>query len=463
MIKPLLTVSGFRGIWGETLNETVACDYARAFGALMQKRGGKKVLVGRDGRTSGPALAEAVIREFLTMGFDVIDLGMMPTPTVLFLIRAENAAGAVIVTASHNPIEYNGLKFATETGAFTTEADVAEIEILRSDAYVDAKIPGRRTDGSALFEKHLDAIAAHVDFAAIRAAKFKVAIDPINSVGCTTTPKLLERVGADMVGINLEPTGDFAHEPEPIAKNLANLERLVRESGASVGFAQDPDGDRLVLCDETGTLLSEELTLPLCLKAILRKTPGNVVINLSTSNVSEDIASSFGVKTFRSKVGEANVVASIREHGAVAGGEGSSGAIWPAINSTRDSFVCMSLILELMAAEKKPLSALAAELPKYFMSKEKFARSGDLGTLYTNMTAAFLDARADTSDGLRLDFADRSWLQVRPSNTEPIVRVFTEAATRERADDLAKAAGAVIAKWKEVPSWEFSPLPDSNG
>ena len=279
-------------------------------------------------------------------------------------------------------------------------------------------------------------IEKHVDFEKIKSAHFKVAIDPINSVGCTTTPKFLDLVGANMVGINLEATGEFAHEPEPIAKNLTDLERLVRESNAAVGFAQDPDGDRLVLCDETGTLLSEELTLPLCLKAVLAKTPGDIVINLSTSNVSEDVARAFGGRTFRSKVGEANVVAAIREHDAVIGGEGGSGAIWPATSGTRDSFTCMALILELMANENKPLSAIAASLPKYFMSKQKFPRTGELSALYDKTAKAFPEAKADTEDGLRLDFPDRSWVQVRPSNTEPIVRVFAEASTEERLKEL---------------------------
>jgi phosphomannomutase len=464
-MAPRLTVSGYRGIWGESITEDIARDYARAFGALVVRRGGTKVLVGRDGRKSGAALLEAVIGELLALGLDVLDLGMMPTPTVLFLIRAEQAAGAVIVTASHNPIEYNGLKFATETGAFTTEADVAEMEALRrpgsahtSGAAEDClsaassagkpgvcALPGRRVDGSSLFSKHLDVIADHVDFEKIKSSHFKVAIDPINSVGCTTTPKLLAEMGSTIVAINAEATGDFAHEPEPVTKNLSGLAALVRETGADVGFAQDPDGDRLVLVDETGAILSEELTLPLCLKAILRKTAGDVVVNLSTSNVSEDVARAFGGRTFRSKVGEANVVATIREHGAVAGGEGSSGPIWPAVAGTRDSYASMALILELMATEQKPLSAIANDLPKYHMQKSKFPFAGDLGTIYTKLAAAFPEAMADTRDGLRLDFPDRAWLHVRPSNTEPIVRVIAEAGSAARAQELSEKVFPLLA------------------
>lgn len=441
-MEPRLTVSGYRGIWGETLTEGIAREYVRAFGAMLKKRGGTKVLVGRDGRKSGPILMEAVTRELLALGFDVVDLGMMPTPTVLYLVRTEGAAGAVIVTASHNPIEYNGLKFATETGAFTTEADVAEMKgfLAPSGTHTPALPAGTRSRGDFLFQKHLDIIAEHVDFEKIRARKFSVAIDPINSVGCSTTPKLLELAGASVHGINMEATGDFTHEPEPVAKNLTALSALVREHACDVGFAQDPDGDRLVICDETGELLSEELTLPLCLMSVLAKTPGDIVINLSTSNVSEDIAAKFSGMTFRSKVGEANVVQAIHEHSAIIGGEGSSGAIWPATSGTRDSFTCMALILELMASDGRPLSAIAASLPKWHMSKSKFPRSGELSATYAKLISAFPEAKADTRDGLRLDFPDRSWVQARPSNTEPIVRIFTEAATLEQADALAKTA-----------------------
>lgn len=448
-MQPRLTVSGYRGVWGETLTEDIAKDYVRAFGSMLRRRGGAKVLVGRDGRKSGPILMETIIQELLTLGFDVIDLGMMPTPTVLYLVRTEGAAGAVIVTASHNPIQYNGLKFATETGAFTTETDVAEIESLRSamgfrNQTGNQVTPGIRTNGMHLFQKHLDVIAAHVDFARIQKKTFKVAIDPINSVGCTTTPQLLELAGASVYGINTEPTGEFAHEPEPVAKNLSELSTLVRGHGCDVGFAQDPDGDRLVIADETGELLSEELTLPLCLMAILSKTTGTVVMNLSTSNVSEDIAAQFGCATIRSKVGEANVVQAIREHGAVVGGEGSSGPIWPATSGTRDSFTSMALILELMASDGRPLSEIAASLPKWYMDKSKFPRTGELSDLYTQLITAFPEATIDTQDGLRLDFPDRSWVQARPSNTEPIVRIFAEAATPEQLKVLYEKFSPVV-------------------
>ena len=435
-MKPKLAVSGYRGIWGESLTEEVARTYVRAFALFIQKRGGSKIIIGRDGRESGPVIMEAVITEITSLGLNVIDLGMMPTPVVLFLTRSEQADGAIIITASHNPIEYNGLKFATASGAFTNEAEVVEITALYGLDVPKSVYPGTRTRANNLFGKYLATILSSVDVAAIKACNFKVAIDPINSVGCTTTPLLLAELGATVVAINSEATGRFTHEPEPIAKNLTALQALVRESGAQIGFAQDPDGDRLVMCDEHGNLLSEEMTLPLCLKSVLAKTPGDIVINLSTSNVSEDIATSFGGKTIRSKVGEANVVQAIRENNAVIGGEGSSGPIWPAVNGTRDSFVSMALILELMAKEHKSISELAQSLPLYTMVKEKIQYSGDLAVLYPQIQTLFPEATANTLDGLRLDFANRSWLHIRPSNTEPILRIFAEGPNSEETHNL---------------------------
>ena len=435
-MKPKLAVSGYRGIWGESLTEEIARTYVRAFALFVQKRGGSKVIIGRDGRESGPMIMEAVINEITSLGLNVIDLGMMPTPVVLFLTRSEQADGAIIITASHNPIEYNGLKFATASGAFTNEAEVAEITALYGLDVPKSVYPGTRTRANNLFAKYLTTILSSVDVEAIKACNFKVAIDPINSVGCTTTPLLLAELGATTVAINGEATGRFTHEPEPIAKNLTALQALVRENGAQIGFAQDPDGDRLVICDEHGNLLSEEMTLPLCLKSVLAKTSGDIVINLSTSNVSEDIATSFGGKTIRSKVGEANVVQAIRENNAIIGGEGSSGPIWPAVNGTRDSFVSMALILELMAQEHKSISELAQSLPEYTMVKEKIQYSGDLSALYPQIQVLFPEATANTLDGLRLDFTNRSWLHIRPSNTEPILRIFAEGSNSEETHNL---------------------------
>jgi phosphomannomutase len=442
-MNPKLTVSGYRGVYGDTLTEKIAENYISAFASVLKSRNCKKILVGRDARESGPALLETAVDTLLHMGLDVIDLGLIPTPTVLFLIQNGYADGGVIITASHNPIEYNGLKFITETGLFTNEEDVKQIQNLLSEQSDPSAVKGVRVDGSNLFDKHLEKILARVNVPSIRAKKFKVALDPINSVGCTTTPKLFDALGVSYTAINNEPTGKFAHTPEPLPKNLIGLQALTKESKSDIGFAQDPDGDRLVLCDETGTLLSEELTLALSVKAVLSKTPGDVVVNLSTSNMSEDIASSYGCKTHRSKVGEANVVGEIKKRNAVIGGEGSGGAIFPAINTARDGYVGIALILELMAQENKKLSEIVAQLPSYTMLKEKVSFSGDLQGLYAKIQTEFASGTANTLDGLRLDFEDRSWVHIRPSNTEPVVRIILEAQTPEKASDLMQKCLAI--------------------
>jgi phosphomannomutase len=439
-MQPRLTVSGYRGIWGDTLTEAIARRYARAFASVTKAAGGTKVLVGRDGRASGPAIMEAVIEELTAAGLDVLNLGMCPTPTVLFLVKSEGAAGAMIITASHNPIQYNGLKFVNAQALFTSEAEVAALEhAFETDAVLSAPTTtsvaveqkGTRISAEHLFEKHLARLLQHTDVAAISTRGFRVALDPINSVGCTTTPLLFAKLGVTATVINGEPDGLFRHEPEPLPKNLSGLGETVRTHGCDVGFAQDPDADRLVLCDETGTILSEETTLALCFQAILRKTPGTVVINMSTSNQSEDAARAYRCATIRTKVGEANVVAGITEHNAVAGGEGGGGVIWPAVNLARDSYVGIVLVLELMAVTGKTLSVLAAELSQYAMTKKKVPLTGALSDIYAKARQIFPKAACNELDGLRFDFPDRSWVHIRPSNTEPCVRIIAEAPTTE--------------------------------
>ena len=477
-MKPTLTVSGYRGIWGETLTLNVAREYTRAFGAYVSKRNGHTILVGRDGRESGPAILEAVTNELLALGFDVVILGMMPTPTVVFLVRELKADGAIIITASHNPIEYNGLKFVTASGAFTNEAEVKEIEASRGEAHagvfgavedcsrersqntaVETSLLRERgsadktntpacaspRDGTNLFDLHLQKLLSNIDVASIKNKNFKVALDPINSVGCTTTPKLLDALGVTYTLINGEPSGKFAHAPEPIAQNLTTLETLVKIAHADIGFAQDPDGDRLVLVDETGTMISEELMLALCVKAVLEKTRGDIALNVVTSTASEAIAQSYGGRAWRSKVGEANVVEMMRAHNAVIGGEGSGGVIWPVVNMARDSFVGIALILELMARHNTSISSLVAELPSFCMAKDKVARTGELADIYARLKNTFPEAKALEIDGLRLDLPDGSWVNIRPSNTEPIIRIFAESTTADRATALlAQAKSSLI-------------------
>lgn len=437
MSSPKLTVSGYRGIWSETLTIDIAQDLAHAFASFVLARGGKRILLGRDARQSGEAIVDVVATTFSARGLDVTIGGLLPTPTVLFLVRDQGFDGAIIVTASHNPPEYNGLKLVTNRGMFTNEGDVLEIrKYLEEKNYPHAENIGNIETNETLGEKHIAHILKHVDVENIQRKKFNVVLDPINSAGCLLTPILLEKLGCEVTVINGTPDGNFAHMPEPLAVNLSGLGDTVRNTRADIGFAQDPDADRLVLCDETGSIVFEEYTLALAVQSVLEKTPGDIVINLSTSKTSEAIANTFGRNTYRSKVGESNVVEEIIKRNAIIGGEGSGGIIYPAINPCRDSLTGIAIILELLAKEEKSLSTLVAELPHFEMMKDKFPFTGDLSTVYKKITERFPEAVQDTQDGLRLDFEDTSWMNIRPSNTEPIVRIMGEAKTKEQIQNL---------------------------
>jgi phosphomannomutase len=363
------------------------------------------------------------------MGVTVIDTGIVPTPTVLFGVRKNSLAGGIIITASHNPVEWNALKFVKKGGVFTGEADLAEIKGYLGQPVKEAlynKIGESYLDDQ-ISDAHIEAVLKHIDRDAIAAKNFSVVLDPVNSAGSLIGQWLLIKLGCKVKVVNGEMTGRFERGTEPTPQNLTHLGPIVREAGADIGFAQDPDADRLVLIDETGKVLSEELTLALAVEAVLSKKKGDVVINMSTSRVNEEIAKRHGCKTYRTKVGEANVVEGIEAHKAVIGGEGNGGVIYPAINIGRDSLVGIGLVLELMAKRGKKLSELVAELPKMEMRKEKFEVKGDLAKLLPAVRAAFPGAEVNDLDGLRFDFPDR-WVHVRASNTEPVVRIIGEGS-----------------------------------
>ncbi len=297
-------------------------------------------------------------------------------------------------------------------------------------------------------KEHADAILSHIDVEAIRARKFKVAVDMINASACVMDPYLFEQLGAELVPLNNTPNGKFAHTPEPTVENLVDIGRLVKESGADVGFAHDPDADRLVIVDEHGKVISEDYTLAFGVENIFSKLPRentekNIVVNLSTSNMVSDIAEKYGGKCFRTKVGESNVLEGIKEHNAIIGGEGTSGVIYPAINNGRDGFVSLSFALELLAQRGQTVSECVATLPKYFMKRDKWPVSDNLNAMYEKLKSHFGDAEANDLDGLRLDFPDKSWIHIRPSITEPIVRLFGEAKTEERVNSLFEEAKAL--------------------
>ena len=477
--QPKLTVSGYRGIWGESLNTEIVQDFTKAFIKFTQESFNKNptILIGRDGRESGPEIKKIIIEVFNNLKVDFVDGDILPTPTVLFAVNKHKYDGAIIITASHNPIEYNGLKFVTNKALFTNEEEVEKIKnnylkIREDSEKLQKNIPSKSTNNflvkifsaravalrksfirnislpfsnKTLQKEHVDQIIANINIEKIRSRKFKVAVDMINASACVVDPYLFKQLGAELIPLNNIPNGIFAHKPEPLKENLSEIEQLVKTSGADIGFAHDPDADRLVVINENGNVVGEEYTLALGVEAILSKNHKNkVVINMSTSQMNKDIAEKYDGICIRTKVGEANVVNGIIENKAIIGGEGGGGIIYPAINMARDSFVSLAVILELLAERNQTISECIETLPKYEVRKDKMPIEGDLQEKYSKMKNHFLDAKVNELDGLRLDFSDSSWIHLRPSNTEPIIRMIGEAKTKERIDSLFKETKNII-------------------
>lgn len=433
------SISGLRGVWGEGLDETNSRSHIEAFAVFLQKQGAKKVLLGRDSRLSGPIIKDIAAEILTRAGFEVVDVGIAPTPTIIYLTRTTPFDGAIMITASHNPPEYNGIKFFTGKAFYINESELTEIK-----GYVGMK-PEENAGGSIVENHNLDLahvehIVNNIDAELIRSKKFSVVLDTINGTGYKLGPLLLEKLGCTVTVINPIPDGQFAHMPEPLAVNLTGLAGKVKEIKPDIGFAQDPDADRLVLCDENGEIVLEEYMLALCVKSVLDKTPGDIVTNLSTSNTNEDLAKSAGFKNYRTKVGEGNVVEGIILYNAIIGGEGSGGCIYPKMNLCRDSIAGMALILELLARENKKISDIVESLPRYEVIKTKMPFEGDVSETIKKIVAEFPEGSSDLQDGVRVDFPDSSWVQLRTSNTEPIIRVWSEARTKERAEELIERA-----------------------
>jgi phosphomannomutase len=439
----MVSVSGIRGRVGESLTPDVVVRYASAFGAWALARGkSDAVVIGRDSRVSGPMVHRLAVAAVQSVGCRVIDIGLTTTPTCQLAVEHHHAAGGLMISASHNPIEWNALKFIGPSGLFLEKA---EGEAMR--ALVDSGIPWATWDRLGSVEtdagaaaRHLEQVLAlpYVDVERIRARKFKVALDCVRGAGSVIIPQLLERLGCEVSAINMEPDGRFPREPEPIPENLGELERLVKESGADIGLAVDPDVDRLAVVSEQGKAIGEDYTLALAAKLVLRHRKGSVVTNLSTSRLVEDIAREAGTEAVRAPVGEVNVAVRMRETGAVIGGEGNGGVILPELHLGRDAPVGVALMLQLLAEEGRPLSAIAGALPRYVIVKDKLDRpDASLEAVYAALQGAFPDASSDTQDGLRLAWDDR-WVHVRPSGTEPIVRVIAEAPTDEAARELVR-------------------------
>lgn len=448
----MVSVSGVRGRVGEALTPEVAMRFGAAFGAYMNERAGgrAKIVLGRDSRTSGPLLSRAVSAALEGVGCEVVEVGLVPTPTVLMAVGHHGAAGGIVVTASHNPVEWNALKLASGSGMFL---DADEAAAMRR--HLDGRPPWKDWDGIGSVTRDEEAADRHVraildlpylDVEGLRARRFRVALDCIRGAGAVTLPPLLEALGCEVHGINLEPDGRFPRKPEPVAANLGDLEALVRETDADIGIATDPDSDRLSLVDEHGRAMGEDYTLALAVRLVLRHQTGPVVTNLSTSRVVEDAAADGGAPFHRAPVGEINVARRMQDEGAVIGGEGNGGVILPALHHTRDAQVAAALVLQLMLETGSTPSELADSGPRYAIVKSSVDRpEGDLDPAYDRLESALNAPVADRQDGLWLGWPeDRRWLHFRPSGTEPIVRMIAEAEDEVAAQELVNAARAAL-------------------
>lgn len=451
--KLMVGVSGVRGRVGDGLTPEVIAHFAAAFGAYALANGpGKTVILGRDSRVSGLMFARAATAALQSVGCDVVDLGIVPTPSVQLAVEDAHAAGGLAVTASHNPIEWNALKFIGPSGMFLDADQGAAMRSL-----LDGEIPraqwqdlgGWKEDTGAV-DRHLEKILSipFLDVEKIRARRFVVALDCVRGAGGPIFGGLLEALGCRVEAINLEADGRFPREPEPVAANLGDLEALVKRVGADVGLATDPDVDRLSLVSNTGEAIGEDYTLALACRLVLRTRPGPVVTNLSTSRLLDDVTRAAGVSLIRAPVGEINVVRRMEAEGATIGGEGNGGVILPDVHMTRDAPVAAALILQLLADEERPLSEIVEEIGRYEIVKEKVPRpSGSLDAAYTDLAEALGAPSIDRQDGLRLDWPEqRRWAHLRPSGTEPIVRIITEAPTLEEAQELVESLRAALPK-----------------
>ena len=442
----IISVSGLRGIVGKTLTAEVATRFVAAFASKLPPG---PIIVGRDGRSSGPMLSRAITAALTASGRDCVDVDVAATPTIGVLVRELGAAGAVQISASHNPLPYNGIKLFgpagrvldAETGSairdayFSQQADWAAFDQIGSISVADDP-----------HEPHLNKVLATVDAAAIATARHRVLLDSNHGAGGLLGKRLLQALGCEVVLVGDTPDGQFAHVPEPTASNLAGIADLVRQENCAVGFCQDPDADRLALVDGDGRYIGEEYTLALCVQRAMEDpaTRGPIVINGATSGMSESLAKTAGVSSFRSAVGEANVADMMIAQSATYGGEGNGGPIDPRVGYVRDSFVGMAQVLDLMTASGKSLAELADALPKFHIVKSTAKVSSDrLLGLIDALIQQHPDAEASLGDGLRLAWPDK-WLLVRGSNTEPIVRLIAEAQTAADAQALCDGAAALI-------------------
>jgi phosphomannomutase len=440
-------VSGIRGVVGPFLTPQLARAFAQAFGTYV---GGGRVVVGRDTRATGPMLQHAVQCGLLAAGCEVIDVGVLPTPTIQLYTGAIGARGGLAITASHNPPEYNALKLFNASGLFFNHYERGELlDIYHQSAFREAsnaEICGVKRESTAPIRKHFDRVLAQVDVERIRARKFRVALDAVNGAGAMMTPQFLrDELGCELHAISIDPEQPFPRIAEPRPDTLVDLSKLVVEHQCDIGFGQDPDGDRLAVADETGSVIDNDDVLAIAVDAVLARQKGPVVVNLTTSMVIDDVAKIYGVPVHRTPVGEANVVEGMLHCDAVIGGEGGNGGvIFPAVQHCRDSYAGMALWLDRLAAKGGTVSQLAAALPRYYRRAATVTlEHGWLGTLMQRLAAEWPEAQLDRRDGLKL-LIDQAWVHARASNTEPILRLSVEAQTELRAEELFTRAKEVL-------------------
>ena len=451
------SISGIRGTIGgkpgDTLNPLDIVKFTSAYATFIRRSGKSKsntIVVGRDGRISGDMVRNIVCGTLMGIGYDVVNIGMATTPTTELAVAMEQAAGGIIITASHNPRQWNALKLLNEKGEFLTAADGEEVLAIaeREDfEYASVDNLGKYTEDNSFNQRHIDSVLnlKLVDREAIKNAHFKVLVDAVNSVGGIIMPQFLDALGVEYKILNGEPTGDFAHNPEPLAKNLGEIMGEMAKGGYDLGIVVDPDVDRLVFISENGEMFGEEYTLVSVADYVLSKTPGNTVSNLSSTRALRDVTERHGGKYTAAAVGEVNVTTQMKNVNAVIGGEGNGGVIYPESHYGRDALVGVALFLSHLAHKGCTASELKASYPEYFMAKNRIdlTPTADIDAILAKVKEVYSNEEIIDIDGVKINFAN-SWVHLRKSNTEPIIRVYSEASTLKEAEELGEKLIAVV-------------------
>ena len=456
------SISGIRGTIGgkpgDTLNPLDIVKFTSAYATFIRRSGKSKsntIVVGRDGRISGDMVRNIVCGTLMGIGYDVVNIGMATTPTTELAVAMEQAAGGIIITASHNPRQWNALKLLNEKGEFLTAADGEEVLAIaeREDfEYASVDNLGKYTEDNSFNQRHIDSVLnlKLVDREAIKNAHFKVLVDAVNSVGGIIMPQFLDALGVEYKVLNGEPTGDFAHNPEPLAKNLGDIMGEMAKGGYDLGIVVDPDVDRLVFISENGEMFGEEYTLVSVADYVLSKTPGNTVSNLSSTRALRDVTERHGGKYTAAAVGEVNVTTQMKNVNAVIGGEGNGGVIYPESHYGRDALVGVALFLSYLAHKGCTASELKASYPEYFMAKNRIdlTPTADIDAILAKVKEVYSNEEIIDIDGVKINFAN-SWVHLRKSNTEPIIRVYSEASTLKEAEELGEKLIAVVQSMAE--------------